>query len=167
MVRSVFAFSTVTVALISTSAVAGSSVLTVEQNLNSIGIALDQYYMSCGRYPSSKEGLVVLIDRQEYECWDGPYLRKNIFEDSWGREIQYRSPSIEGGFHYDLFSYGEDGVSNTVDDINNWDENKTWRGVYRKKRWKASLVDSLGFIGIGVSLLLFIWLLSKRIGKSS
>ena len=39
--------------------------------------------------------------------WSGPYLRKDIPLDPWGRAYVYKFPGEKGD--YDLFSYGKDG----------------------------------------------------------
>jgi general secretion pathway protein G len=40
--------------------------------------------------------------------WDGPYLKKEIPVDPWGKPYQYQSPGTHGS--YDLLSYGGDGA---------------------------------------------------------
>ena len=74
--------------------------------------ALDAFRLDVGRYPNSQEGLQALIDRPSgLDRWDGPYLRsdKGVPRDPWQNAFVYRSPGERGTF--DLFSYGEDGVS--------------------------------------------------------
>jgi general secretion pathway protein G len=41
--------------------------------------------------------------------WTGPYLRKAVPNDPWGRPYVYRSPGTRGDF--DVVSFGKDGVS--------------------------------------------------------
>ena len=89
--------------------------------------ALDQYRLDMGRYPTTEEGLKVLIEPPEDEDlkknWRGPYLKKKkIPKDPWGREYQYRCPGEHG--EYDLWSYGADGQPGGEGenaDITNWD----------------------------------------------
>ena len=55
--------------------------------------------------------------------WDGPYLKKDIPLDPWGRPYVYRAPG-EGGRPYDLFSLGADGApggENNNRDVTSWD----------------------------------------------
>ena len=39
--------------------------------------------------------------------WDGPYLKKALPPDPWGKPYMYRSPGEHGEF--DIYSYGKDG----------------------------------------------------------
>ncbi len=73
--------------------------------------ALDQYRLDVGRYPTTELGLAALVSRPSTESetkWQGPYLKKALPNDPWGRPYLYRSPG-EGGRDYDLFSLGADG----------------------------------------------------------
>jgi general secretion pathway protein G len=70
--------------------------------------ALDQFKLDVGRYPSNEEGLVVLKTRPaNVTNWDGPYLKKDIAPDPWGKPYVYRFPGTHGDF--DLLSFGADG----------------------------------------------------------
>ncbi len=59
--------------------------------------ALDQYRLDNRRYPSAEEGLSAI----------GPYLKKALPNDPWGRPYVYRVPGQRG--EYEVFSYGRDG----------------------------------------------------------
>jgi len=75
-----------------------------------LGTSLDTFRLDVGRYPSSQEGLAALRQRPfGADRWDGPYLKKDVPGDPWGRPYYYRSPG-EGGHPYDLLSYGADGA---------------------------------------------------------
>ena len=39
--------------------------------------------------------------------WNGPYLKKSLPSDPWGRAYVYRTPGQKSEF--ELFSYGRDG----------------------------------------------------------
>lgn len=70
--------------------------------------ALDQYRLDTRRYPTTEEGLKALLERPGSEpLWNGPYLRKQVPLDPWGRAYVYRAPGSKGDF--DLLSYGKDG----------------------------------------------------------
>lgn len=73
-----------------------------------LGQALDQFRLDTGRYPTTKEGLNVLITNQNIESWDGPYLKKGVPNDPWGKPYNYQCPGTHG--EYDLLSYGRDGA---------------------------------------------------------
>lgn len=72
-----------------------------------LGQALDQFRLDVGRYPTTQEGLNALVTNPGIEKWDGPYLKKGLPNDPWGRPYNYQSPGTHG--EYDLWSYGRDG----------------------------------------------------------
>ncbi len=87
-----------------------------------LGQALDSYRLDIGKYPSTSEGLNALVTNPGAQGWDGPYLKKGVPNDPWGKPYQYQSP----GSHkdYDLFSYGADGAAGGEGenkDINSWE----------------------------------------------
>lgn len=72
--------------------------------------ALDQYRVDMGRYPTSEEGLEGLQQAPAGEAaWGGPYLKKAVPADPWGRVYVYVSPGTNGDA--DILSYGKDGRS--------------------------------------------------------
>ena len=74
-----------------------------------LGQALDQFRLDTGRYPVTQEGLNALVaNTTGIENWDGPYLKKALPNDPWGRAYNYQCPGTHG--EYDLFSYGRDGA---------------------------------------------------------
>ena len=73
-----------------------------------LGQALDQFRLDTGRYPSTQEGLNTLMVNPGIEKWDGPYLKKELPNDPWGKPYNYQYPGTHG--EYDLFSYGRDGA---------------------------------------------------------
>ena len=88
----------------------------------SIGVALDLYELDTGSYPASLEDLVrreppAGIDR-ETSSWNGPYLKKGLPNDPWGRPYVYTRQS-QHNQDYDLSSLGPDGQPGT-NDIANW-----------------------------------------------
>ena len=84
-----------------------TAILQIEE----LSSALDVYRLEVGRYPSSDQGLVALIEQPGgSEQWNGPYLRKKtIRKDPWGYDYHYKSPGENGAF--DLFSLGADNTS--------------------------------------------------------
>lgn len=84
--------------------------------------ALDQYRLDIGRYPSTEAGLAALMNRPASDAkWSGPYLKKAVPLDPWGRAYIYKSPGEHG--EYDLLSLGKDGrPGGTGDDadITSW-----------------------------------------------
>jgi general secretion pathway protein G len=78
--------------------------------VENLGAALDTFRLDVGRYPSTQEGLDALERRPSAaDRWDGPYLKKSVPLDPWGRRYVYASPG-QGGRPYDLYSLGADGM---------------------------------------------------------
>ena len=88
-----------------------------------LSTALDTFRLDVGRYPSTEEGLEALRTKPGgLERWDGPYLKKDVPLDPWGKAYAYKSPGEHGPF--DIVSYGADGVSGGEGDnrdITNWE----------------------------------------------
>ena len=88
-----------------------------------LGTVLDTFRLDIGRYPTTQEGLQVLVQRpMGVDRWDGPYLNKGVPKDPWDRPYLYRSPG-EAGRPYDLYSLGADGAPGGTDnnrDITSW-----------------------------------------------
>jgi len=71
------------------------------------GQALDQYRLDVGNYPTTQEGLAALVTNPGNDKWEGPYLKKGLPNDPWGRPYIYTCPGNHGD--YDIVSYGRDG----------------------------------------------------------
>lgn len=85
-----------------------SEVNTAKAQVDAFEKALDLYRLDTGRYPSTELGLNALVVRPANEPkWSGPYLRKAVPVDPWGRPFVYRAPGAKGD--YDLVSLGRDG----------------------------------------------------------
>jgi len=99
-----------------------SEVKTAKAQIDGLEKALDQYRIDTGHYPSTEQGLAALDAKPADEArWDGPYLKKKVPNDPWGKPYQYRTPGEHG--ELDLFSLGRDGApggSGQDADINNW-----------------------------------------------
>lgn len=99
-----------------------AEVKTAQAQINALGKALDHYRLDTGHYPSSEQGLAVLVTKPENEAkWDGPYLEKAVPLDPWGKPYQYRFPGQHA--EYDLFSFGKDGQPGGTEhaaDVTSW-----------------------------------------------
>jgi general secretion pathway protein G len=90
---------------------------------SSIKIPLQQYCMHMGDYPSTADGIQVLLTAptNKADRWRGPYLSENkIPLDPWGEPYQYRYPGTKNKQGYDVWSKGPDKQDGTEDDIGNW-----------------------------------------------
>lgn len=93
-----------------------------------LGAALDAYRLDNDFYPTTNQGLAALRSEPTSDPrprkWRGPYLKKDVPADPWGKEYLYRSPGTESRSDYDLLSYGRDGrpQGNGEDaDIRSWE----------------------------------------------
>ncbi|MCB1894197.1 MAG: type II secretion system major pseudopilin GspG [Zoogloeaceae bacterium] len=81
---------------------------TARAQIEALEKALDMFRIDTGRYPTSEEGLLALMQQPADENrWSGPYLKKDLPRDPWGRPYIYRQPGSQGD--YELFSLGKDG----------------------------------------------------------
>ena len=85
-----------------------SEVNVAKAQIDALEKALDQYRLDTGHYPSNELGLKALLERPANEAkWAGPYLRKDVPLDPWGKPYIYKIPGEKNEF--DLLSYGKDG----------------------------------------------------------
>ena len=90
------------------SQVGRSEVQVARAQIDSLEKALDQYRLDMRRYPSVEEGLDALVAKPvSVSNWNGPYLKKAVPNDPWGRPFVYRVPGEKADF--DLVSLGRDG----------------------------------------------------------
>ncbi|HYL55359.1 MAG TPA: type II secretion system major pseudopilin GspG [Gemmatimonadales bacterium] len=92
------------------------------------GLALEAYRLDNDYYPSTAQGLEALRTKPssdpEPRNWRGPYLKKAVPLDPWGRPYVYKSPGAVNPLTYDLLSYGRDGQpggSAEDTDITSWE----------------------------------------------
>jgi general secretion pathway protein G len=89
--------------------VGDAKVTAAKAQLELFGLALDQYRLDNDYYPSTAQGLEALRTTPQGEPaarnWRGPYLKKPVPVDPWGRPYVYR---VDGS-GYALYSLGRDG----------------------------------------------------------
>jgi len=86
-----------------------SEINVAKAQIDALEKALDQYRLDTGHYPTTELGLVSLVQKPPNEPkWAGPYLRKEVPLDPWGKPYVYKMPG-EKGADFDLLSYGKDG----------------------------------------------------------
>ena len=95
-----------------------------KSDIAAISLALDLYELDAGKYPASLEVLVATEPTADFSTdsktgWNGPYLKKGLPKDPWGRPYQYKRES-DHHQDFDLFSFGADGQPGH-DDIANWE----------------------------------------------
>lgn len=90
------------------SQVGKSEVQVARAQVESLEKALDQYRLDVRRYPTAEEGLEALVAKPAGAAnWQGPYLKKAVPNDPWGRAYVYRVPGEKAEF--EVVSYGRDG----------------------------------------------------------
>jgi len=83
-----------------------------------IAQAMKLYRLHNSRYPTSAEGINVLVQADK----DGKRYMDRLPMDAWGNAFVYLSPGVHGEF--DILSYGADGKSGGTGfdaDIGNWE----------------------------------------------
>lgn len=82
----------------------------------SLGASLDLYVLDAGGYPSTQEGLTVLVEAPAgAENWNGPYTKASTLPlDPWGNDYIYEYPGE--GKPYNLSSLGADNAEGGEDE---------------------------------------------------
>ncbi len=95
--------------------------------IESFALALDTYRMDNDYYPSTSQGLAALqilpMGEPAPRQWRGPYLRKGVPLDPWGKPYLYQSPGAVNPGAYDLVSLGRDarpGGTEEDADLTSW-----------------------------------------------
>ena len=97
------------------SQVGKSEIQVAKAQIESLEKALDQYRLDTRRYPTAEEGLGALVAKPStVQNWSGPYLKKAVPNDPWGRPYVYRTPGQKGEF--EVISYGRDGKAGGTGD---------------------------------------------------
>ncbi len=87
-----------------------------------IETSVDLYQLHMNAYPSSLDDLMrAPTDAANPNKWGGPYLRKAMPLDPWGKAYQFAAPGKNNQSTYDFWSRGPDGADGTEDDIGNWE----------------------------------------------
>lgn len=99
-----------------------SEVKAARAQIDALEKALDQYRLDTGHYPATELGLNALMEKPASEPkWQGPYLKKAVPPDPWGKPYVYKFPGEHGEF--DIFSTGRDGQPGGTGedaDVANW-----------------------------------------------
>lgn len=86
---------------------------TARTQIELLGTALDNYRLDNGSYPTTEQGLAALHEKPTRvpvpTQWKGPYLRKAVPNDPWGRPYIYRFPGERNPSSFELSSLGKDG----------------------------------------------------------
>jgi len=101
-----------------------AKVSAARSQVSEIESALERMAIHMDRYPSTDEGLKLLVEAPAGDAskWRGPYL-KQVRNDPWGNPYQYRAPGVRHSNSFDVWSRGADnadGGEGQGADIGNW-----------------------------------------------
>lgn len=101
-----------------------AKVSAAKSNLAQIESALERVNFNLDRYPTTDEGLKILVEAPpgDDKKWRGPYLNQ-VRVDPWGEPFQYRAPGVHNATRFDVWSRGADkadGGEGANADIGNW-----------------------------------------------
>ena len=99
--------------------VASAKQTSARNQIEQYGAALQSYFLDCGRFPTTEQGLSALWEQPVFypvpENWDGPYLERKPGKDPWGTDFEYISsessvmpPEVPANLPYVLICYGAD-----------------------------------------------------------
>jgi general secretion pathway protein G len=99
------------------SQVGKSEIKAARAQIDAFDKALEAYRLDVGHYPTTEQGLDSLFKAPPGEAkWQGPYLKKAVPLDPWGKPYLYRQPGEHGDF--DISSLGPEGGKG--EPIGNW-----------------------------------------------
>ena len=115
--------------------VAAAKQTSARNQIDQYGAALQSYFLDCGRFPTTEQGLYALWEKPVLypipENWSGPYLERKPGQDPWGTDFEYLSsessimPSeVPANLPYVLISYGADKIKGGKDggrDVVSWE----------------------------------------------
>lgn len=107
--------------------VGAAKVSAARSQIDAFSIALEAYRLDNDVYPTTEQGIPALrvspLSGPAPRNWRGPYLRKVVPLDPWGRPYLYQAPGVENPTQFDLFSLGRDGKTGGTGedaDITSW-----------------------------------------------
>lgn len=91
------------------------------ESIGQFKAALQSYYIDCGQFPSSQQGLEALWQKPVLvpvpQNWNGPYLDHEVQSDPWGSDYVYTTKGSAtfpedtvSGLPFVIVCYGADGV---------------------------------------------------------
>lgn len=93
---------------------------TARAQIHVLSKAVDQLRLDIGRYPTTQEGFALLMTPpiDGTPGWNGPYLKKAVPLDPWGKPYRYAAPATRDG-DYDIVSDGADRNASSTTQIRN------------------------------------------------
>lgn len=116
-----------TIGVVAVGQLGRARVAVVRTQIAAFSLALENYALDCGDYPTQAQGLQALWEQPSMAPvpagWDGPYVTREIGTDPWGSEYEYRVPGPHG-LPFEIRSLGADGLpggSGMDADIVSWE----------------------------------------------
>jgi general secretion pathway protein G len=136
--------------------------------LRAFSEALKMFWFSCGRFPSTEEGLAALVAcPTNIPASQWSRRLDKIPPDPWGHLYVYRCPGLHNSKSFDIFSCGADGITKSagedLDDINNWDTSSPRNPNYDLSRHWFQWLG--GVFVFSLVVLLYCWRFSKSKGN--
>jgi general secretion pathway protein G len=89
--------------------------------IGSLEEALDMFQLDTGVFPSTLDALrMPPPDLPNPEKWNGPYLKKDLPLDPWGRPYMYCYPGRVNAETPDIWSLGPSGINGDPANVGNW-----------------------------------------------
>jgi len=105
-----------------------AKVISAKNQIQIFAMALNSYFLDCGTYPTTDQGLKALWEKPVLEPvpedWEGPYLDKFVPDDPWDRAYEYTTPGPHG-LPFGIRSFGADGLEGgegSDRDITSWEK---------------------------------------------
>jgi len=118
---------TATVGFMAIGSLEKSRIAAAKTQIESFSTAVEAYYIDCGTFPTTEQGLGALRKKPEVspvsDNWGGPYMYKDAPKDPWGYEYEYTCPAPDGS-PYGIRSFGADGLEGGEGkdaDIKSWE----------------------------------------------
>ena len=93
-----------------------------------LSTSLETYRLDNSYFPSSQQGIDALFKKPTAPPvptnWHGPYIKKSVPKDPWGRPYKYMCPGKINPETFDLYSLGRDGKDGGTGedkDIKSWE----------------------------------------------
>ena len=85
-----------------------SQVKAAKAQIDALDKAIEQFRLDMNRLPTTEEGLAVLnVSPPNEPNWAGPYLKKDVPRDPWGRPYVYLAPGTHNNdFDLDVLRQG-------------------------------------------------------------
>jgi general secretion pathway protein G len=93
----------------------GNELAMAKAQIKVLCMNLEAYRLTKGRYPTTDEGLTVLVSERVAKYRLGQADR--LLKDPWGQMVLYRCPGVHNTKGFELLIKGPDGTADTDDDL--------------------------------------------------